>query len=69
MKYENLTTLFIYGVNIFISLIMLLFIVGCTQKPKEQPSPDLPKSENICSMGFDCELIIDSSGVKYGRPL
>ena len=71
MKDENLTMLFMSGVTIFIfiSLIMLLFIVGCAQKPKEQPNPDLPKSENICSMGFGCELIIDSNGVKYGRPL
>lgn len=71
MKDENLTMLFMSGVTIFIFiiLIMLLFIVGCAQKPKEQPSLDLPKSENICNIGFECELIIDSNGVRYGRPL
>ena len=75
MKDENLTMLFMSGVTIFIfiSLIMLLFIVGCAQKPKEQPNPepaaDLPPNKSICEMGFGCELIIDSNGVKYGRPL
>ena len=65
---KELKPLPLYGIAIFITLIMLLFI-GCTSKPKEQPNPDLPKNENICGMGFECELIIDSNGVKYGRPL
>ena len=53
-----------------VCLIVTLMLLGCTAKPNNpEPAADLPPNKSICEMGFGCELIIDSNGVKYGRPL
>lgn len=50
-------------------LVAFLFI-GCAPKPKQpEVAPDSPPVKSMCEMGFGCDLVIDSTGVRYGRPM